>query len=80
MEQKRKKDTNFEYHNNFNRKNYDRVNIMVPKGRREVWKSFAAGHGMSVNALVNQAVESKIESENQNQIFTESESKNPNPD
>ena len=63
----RKRDTAFERHNNYNRENYDRVNIMVPKGRREVWKEFAAKHGLSMNALVNQSVEEKIESDSENQ-------------
>ena len=53
--------------NKYMRENYDRVNIMVPKGRREVWKEFAAKHGLSMNALVNQSVEEKIESDSENQ-------------
>lgn len=46
--------------NDYNRDRYDRVNIMIPKGRRQVWKTVAAAMGLSMNSLVNRSVEEKI--------------------
>lgn len=54
----------FDQINDYNRRAYDRVNIMAPKGKREIWKAAAAKLGLSMNSLVNLAVDEKIESEN----------------
>ena len=41
-----------EYRNAFNSINYDRLNIMVPKGRRKDIKAYAESKGMSINGLI----------------------------
>ena len=41
-------------------KNYDRINLAVPKGERDRYKALAARLGLSVNQLFIQAVEQYI--------------------
>lgn len=41
----------------YNKKNYDRIDVVVPKGKRERIKAFAAAHGTSVNKLINDAID-----------------------
>ena len=45
----------------YNAKAYDRVQIMIPKGERETWKTEAEKRGLSLNALIQQAVKCYIE-------------------
>lgn len=40
-------------------KTYERINILVPKGKRDVLKAYADAHGMSVNELIKQAIQEK---------------------
>ena len=41
----------------YNKKAYDRIDVVVPKGKREVIKAYAASHGISVNKLINDAID-----------------------
>lgn len=41
----------------YNKKAYDRIDVVVPKGKRAVIKAFAAAHGVSVNKLINDAID-----------------------
>lgn len=50
------KPTNSEHVNRYMKKAYDRISVFVPKGRLDVYKRYAAEHGMSVNALFGVAV------------------------
>ncbi len=43
--------------NDYNRERYDRLNLMVPKGKREVLKNRAKSMGMSLNRYIMTAVE-----------------------
>lgn len=36
--------------------NYDRINLTVPKGRKEEIQAFAAAQGESTNAFINRAI------------------------
>lgn len=36
--------------------NYDRLDLTVPKGRKEEIKAFAAAHGESVNSFINRLI------------------------
>ena len=42
--------------NKYNRKMYDRINIMVPRGDRAVIKSVAYDYGMSMNEFISRLV------------------------
>ena len=50
------KPSNSVYVNNYVKKAYDRISIVVPKGTLDAYKQFAAERCMSVNALFNTAV------------------------
>ncbi len=45
------------YKNEFDRQNYDRLSFNVPKGKKALLKAYAEKQGISVNALITQAVE-----------------------
>ena len=45
-------------------KAYDRVNLTVPKGRKEQIKAHAEQHGESVNAFINRAINETIARDN----------------
>lgn len=40
---------------------YDRINLLVPRGQKEVIKAHAEARGESVNAFINRAVTETIE-------------------
>ena len=44
----------------YNKKTYDRINIIVKKGQREIIKDFAAKQGKSLNRFVLDAVEAEM--------------------
>ena len=50
--------------NRYVKKNYDRVNVTMPKGRKEQIKSHAEQHGESVNAFINRAINETIARDN----------------
>ena len=45
------------YNNEFNKNNYDRVGLLMPKGKKEVVKNYAKKKGESVNAFINRAID-----------------------
>ncbi len=47
--------------NRYNAKAYDRINIAVPKGQKEVIKAHADTIGESLNGYINLAINEKIE-------------------
>ena len=49
--------------NAWNAKNYDRINLTVPKGEKDIIKAHAEAHGKSVNSFISEAIEEKIERE-----------------
>ena len=44
----------------YNKKTYDRINIIVKKGQREIIKDFAARQGKSLNRFIMDAVDAEI--------------------
>lgn len=53
----------FEYQNRFNRENYDRVTVMLPKGDKAALQAAAQGAGVSVGEYIRQAIEAKMTTE-----------------
>ena len=49
------------YQNRFIAKTYDRINLTVPKGKKEVIQSHAEGRSESVNGFINRAIDEAIE-------------------
>lgn len=47
----------FDKQNEYNRKKYDNITIMVQKGNKAIWKEEAVKRNLSVNAFVINAVE-----------------------
>lgn len=44
----------------YNKKAYDRIDLIVPKGKRQVIKDFAASQGMSLNKFICHAIEHQM--------------------
>ncbi|MCD7887797.1 MAG: hypothetical protein LUG44_09345 [Clostridiales bacterium] len=59
--------------NKYIAKVYDRINLVVPKGRKDVIKEHAAQQGESVNTFINRAITETIERD------TEGEKTNEEP-
>ena len=53
----KKTDKLIEYNNKFNKENYDRVSLMLPKGKKDIIKDKAKENGESVNAFINRAID-----------------------
>lgn len=49
------------YQNEFNKRNYDRIEIKVPKGRKAVIKAAATAEGQSVNEFIAKAIDERME-------------------
>ena len=45
--------------------NYDRMELTVPKGRKDVIKAHAAAQGESVNGFINRAIDHEMERDSQ---------------
>lgn len=43
--------------NKYISKAYDRINLTVPKGKKEIIKAHSASSGESVNAFINRAID-----------------------
>jgi len=41
----------------YNKKAYDRIDIIVPKGKRKVIQNFAKKQGLSTNKFINRAID-----------------------
>ncbi|MBE6948641.1 MAG: antitoxin [Ruminococcaceae bacterium] len=41
----------------YNKKAYDRIDVIVPKGKRQIIKDFAASQGKSLNRFINDAID-----------------------
>lgn len=51
----------------YNKKAYDRINIIVKKGQREIIKAYAASQGKSLNRFVLDAVEAEMNKSKENE-------------
>lgn len=49
--------------NRYMAKAYDRINILVPKGRKDTIKAHAEGRGESMSGFINRAIEQTMEQE-----------------
>lgn len=47
----------------YNAKAYDRIELKVKKGKKEVIKSHAENHGQSLNGFINEAIDEKMNRE-----------------
>lgn len=51
--------------NRYNNKAYDRINIAIKKGQKEIIKSHAASMNESINSFVNRAIDETIQRDNE---------------
>lgn len=49
------------YNNGYNARTYDRINLMVPKGDKEIVKARADELGQSVNGYINKLIADDLE-------------------
>lgn len=49
--------TSTEAKKRWNNDNYDRIYVYIPKGNKDAYKEYAEQHGMSLNALIQTALE-----------------------
>ncbi len=47
----------------YNKKAYDRINLIVKKGQRQIIKDYAASQGKSLNRFILDAVEKEMNKE-----------------
>lgn len=47
--------------NKYVKENYDRINVNMPKGRKETVKAHAEAQGESLNAFINRAITEAME-------------------
>lgn len=47
--------------NRYMAKVYDRITILVPKGRKAEIKAYAEARGQSVNSFINESIEHEME-------------------
>lgn len=47
--------------NKYKKNNYDRIEITVPKGQRDVFQAHAAARGESTNAFIGRAIQEAME-------------------
>lgn len=56
------KSTAIKYNNEFNKKAYDRINLTVPKGKKDIIQNVAQANGESVNAFINRLIDNELAS------------------
>jgi predicted HicB family RNase H-like nuclease len=44
----------------YNKKAYDRIDVIVPKGQRQIIKDFAAAQGKSLNRFICDAIQEQM--------------------
>lgn len=44
------------YNNQYNKENYDKITILVPRGEKDEWKAFAQQNGISLTEMIRRAV------------------------
>ena len=44
------------YNNQYNKENYDKITILVPRGEKDEWKAFAKQNGISLTEMIRRAV------------------------
>ena len=51
--------------NKYMKKNYDRVNLVMPKGRKDAIRTHALKNGESLNSFINRAIDEAMERDEQ---------------
>lgn len=67
MAERKNSEARIKANNRYNEKAYDRINIAVPKGRKDLIKAHAESKGESINGFVNRAIDETMEREKSDQ-------------
>lgn len=59
----------------YQKKNYDRISLIVYKGDREIIAKYCETHGKTVNGLINELLENTIPELQEKRLFGEKEDK-----
>ncbi len=59
---------NSEYRNKWIADKLDRINLTMPKGKKEIIQAEAARHSMSVNAYINAAIGEKMDRDHTQEV------------
>ena len=51
--------------NKYMKKNYDRVNLVMPKGSKDDFRTYAEKNGESLNGFINRAIDEAMERDGQ---------------
>lgn len=51
--------------NRYNAKAYDRINLTIPKGQKEIIKAHAESKGESLNGFIQRAIQTTMEQDKQ---------------
>lgn len=57
----KKTDKLIAYNNEYNRDNYDRISLMVERGKKERIKAAASINGESVNSFINRLIQTELD-------------------
>ena len=49
-----------QYMNQYNRENYDRYTVMLPKGTKQIYREFAESRGHTINGLINALLDAEL--------------------
>ena len=49
-----------QYMNQYNRENYDRYTVMLPKGTKQIYREFAESRGHTLNGLINALLDAEF--------------------
>lgn len=60
IDAKRKLEAQYNRQNEYNRRNYERVSVMLPTGEREKVRAAAKAQGLSLNAYIIEAIQEKM--------------------
>lgn len=52
--------TAIKYNNEYNKQAYDRINLTVPKGKKESIQTAAQANGESVNSFINRLIDTEL--------------------
>ena len=50
--------------NKYVKNNYDRINVTMPKGRKDIIQAHAEAHSESVNGFINRAIDHEMDRDN----------------
>ena len=48
------------YNNAYISRSYDRINLLVPKGQKEIMKRYAESRGETVNSMINRLIDAEL--------------------